>query len=318
LNKLLFTIPLAILLIPFVYAEKVEIDVPFDQHGYNCTILDTVNELTYTCIFEGNIQTFTLQDLKEFESILTDKQIDEIIESLNQEKLKQIEIEKAKLTPNEQLIYSLEQKRDNGGISSQDIILLHMIKELELCYQGLGRSEAIQTYNEFEITNYLNYKFNHIEVVGKIGNIVKQMEVCKAQHTLENKTLSQRYQNLVVNSEDIQFNHRDQFKGISAIPFEKFTATSTEIDMSAICDNNQQTRQYKDMMGCGNPIIYDGYTLDKSDGVINYYSSSMEKYQTFMKDYGNIQATAQDKQIEIDKATVIKEKLLQENTWYYK
>jgi hypothetical protein len=313
LNKLLFTIPLAILLIPFVYAEKVEIDVPFDQHGYNCTILDTINELTYTCIFEGNIQTFTIQDLKEFESILTQEQIDKAIKDI--EKAELIKLEESKITPNDKLILKLEQKRDNKLIDSQEIVLLQMIKELELCYQGLGRSSVIQEYNEFDVSNYSSYQFNHIEVKGKIGELVKNIEICKAQNTLENQILSQQYYSISKFNDNPTFSLLDHYQGVQALPFEKLTQTTTDIDMSAICDNYQFTRSYKDVMGCA-PIKYDGFTYPDGNGFISYYSPVLEEYTFFMQDYGDKQATEKSKQIESDKAYKIARELIEDNHFW--
>jgi hypothetical protein len=313
LNKLLFTIPLAILLIPFASAEKITIDVPFDSHGTNCFITDNVNELLYTCIFEGNIQTFTQEDLKIFESVLTENQVDEIIQQLEQEELKAIT--ESKITPNDKLILKLEQKRDNGNIDSQDIVLLQMIKELELCSQGVGRSSVIQEYNEFDISNYASYQFNHIKVEGMIGELVKNIEICKAQNVLETQILSQQYNSISVFNDNPTFSLLEHYQGLSALPFDKLTATTTDIDMSAICDNHQFTRSYKDIMGCES-IKYDGFTYPKGNGFISYYSPILEEYTFFMQDYGDKQATEKAKQIQADKAGLIAREMIESNHFW--
>jgi hypothetical protein len=190
-----------------------------------------------------------------------------------------------------------------------------MIKELELCYQGLGRSSVIQEYNEFEISNYLNYQFNHIEVKGKIGELVKNIEICKAQNTLENKILSEKYNSLSKFNNNPTFSLLEHYQGLSALPFDKLTATTTDIDMSAICDNHQFTRSYKDIMGCA-PIIYDGFTYPDGNGFISYYSPVLEEYTFFMQDYGDKQATEKAKQIQADKAELVVREIIESNNFW--
>jgi len=316
-NKLLFTISLALLLIPFAYAEKVEIDIPFESHGYSCSLVDSTEELTYTCIFQGNIQTFTLEDLKKFEAILTQEEINQAIETI--EKLELEKIQEESITENDRLILHLEQKTMSNYYTTEELVLLHMLYELEMCYQGLGRSAVTQDYREFEISNYINYKNNHVEIkVGqKLGDLAMNMEECYAQQKLENMVFSEQYNNMVVGENDITFSLLDHYQGLQAVPYDKLKSTDNKIDMSAICDSNQHSRQYKDLMNCPKPQ-YDGYTLDKTNGVVTYYSSTLEKHGNFMKDYGNLKATNEDKKQEADKASIILEKILKENKWYYR
>ncbi len=87
--------------------------------------------------------------------------------------------------------------------------------------------------------------------------------------------------------------------------------------MRVICDSNQHSQPYKNLMGCPKPI-YDGDSSPKNNGFITYHSKSLESYVEFMVEYGNKKATFDDKQIEADKAEIIKEKILQENFWYYR
>jgi len=134
---------------------------------------------------------------------------------------------------------------------------------------------------------------------------------------VENQILSEKYNSLSKFNNNPTFSLLDHYQGLSALPFDKLTATTTDIDMSAICDNHQFTRSYKDVMGC-EPIKYDGFTYPDGNGFISYYSPVLEEYTFFMQDYGNKQATTHDKQIQSDKAEIIKEKILQENLWYYK
>ena len=304
-----------LLLIPFAYGEKIEIDIPFESHGYNCTLYDTVDNLTFECIFEGKIQTFTLEDLKKFESVLTEEQIDKAIQDIEQKEIKKIE--DSKITENDKLLIKLKQKYAKQSINNEDLVLLFMIKELDLCYQGLGRSAVAQDYREFDISKYEDYKNNHVSIEGKLGEIAKNMEECRAQQVLENKVFSEKYNNLAVGKNDITFSLLEHYKGVQAIPYDKINSNNHNIDMRVICDSNQHSQPYKNLMNCPKPI-YDGDSSPKNNGFITYYSKSLESYGEFMVEYGNKKATFDDKQIEADKAEIIKEKILQENFWYYR
>lgn len=318
MNKLLFTIPLALLLIPFAYAEKAEIDVPFNYHGFSCELVDNTEELTYTCIFQGNIQSFTIEDLKKFEAILTEEEINEAIETI--EKLELEKIQEENITENDRLIAHLEKKvYQSQWYDTEELVLLHMLYDLEMCYQGIGRSAIIQDYREFEISNYINYKNNHVEIKAgsKLGELAKNMEECYAQQKLENMVLSQAYANKIHGEKDITFSLLEHYKGLKALPFDELTSTTNEIDMSVICDSNQHSQNYKNLMNCPKPV-YDGYTLDKTNGVIIYYSHALEKYQKFMNGYGNKLATSEDKKLEADRASMIVQEMLEENPWYYR
>jgi hypothetical protein len=293
LNKIFLLIPLLIL-IPYAAAEKIEIDIPFNFHGYSCTITDNPEELTYTCIFQGNVQTFTNQDLKEFESILTEKQVDEIIEQLKIQELELIEIEKEnKKTFEDRLIERLEKKLQSGNISNDEIIHLKMLKELDKCYQGLGKSRQIQDYREFNISNYENHELkNHEYTHGYFGQLVKAVEECKAQTILENNVLSEKYNN-IIGSEIKQKYHAQGLENIQAIPYDYFRENNAAIDLNAICNDFKLTQSHKKYLGC--VIQYDGQSMREieidnikkfgSDGIINYESEIMKNYNEFMLNY---------------------------------
>ncbi len=307
--------PLVLFLIPFAYAEKITIDVPFESHGFNCHLVDNSQELKYTCVFEGSVRTLTLDELKKFESILTEDQINEAIETIN--KLELEEIEKNAITENDKLILQLEKKINGGWYDTNELVLLHMLYDLDLCYQGLNRSAVIQEYREFEISNYVNYKNNHVEIKNKLGDIALSMEECLAQQKLENIVLSQQYENIVVNEDDITFSLLEHYKGLKALPYEELTSNDKSIDMSVICDSNQHSQQYKNLMGCPEPV-YDGDMTDKTNGFITYYSSALQNHGEFMINYGNVKATTEDKEKEEEKASIVLEEILKENSWYYR
>ena len=293
MNKIFLLIPLLII-IPFAQAEKIEIDIPFDSHGYSCTITDTIDELIYTCIFEGNIQTFTENDLKNFESVLTENQIDEIIEQLNIQELKLIEIEKSKLSSTELKIKQLQEKYDKGKLNSSDIEYLRLLKSLDTCESGIGKARQIQDYRSFEISEeQTSFGVNQdFRKSNGFHNLVLAIEECKAQTTLENKTLSEQYNN-IVGSEILQRDFRAEFENVQAIPFDKFRATTAAIDLNAICENNQLTQSHKKGLGC--VIKYDGQSLREieienkekfgNDGMIHYESEVLKNYNEFMLNY---------------------------------
>lgn len=287
-NKLLFTIPLALLLIPFASAEKITVDVPFDSHGFSCLLNDTVDELTYTCIFEGNIQTFTEEDLKKFESVLTQEQIDEAIQDIKEQKLEEIRLEQSKLTHNEKTMQKLQEKYNKRMLDTDGIEYLRLLKALDQCEQGLGKSRQIQDYRSFEIsTEETSFGKNH-DFRGYMGKLVKAIEECKAQNTLENSTLSAQYDN-IIGSEVFQRHHSDGLKGIQAVPFDKFRETSKNIDLNAICNDFRLTESHKEYLGC--VIQYDGKSLKEwemenekqfgTNGFIEFESKILDDYWNF-------------------------------------
>ena len=140
----------------------------------------------------------------------------------------------------------------------------------------------------------------------------------------ENNVLTIAYTNKHNGNEDITFDHYKAFEGISAIPFDEFTATSSQIDMSAICDNHQFSKQHKEQAGC--VVLYDGKTMDQvkrenelrfgTDGVVGYQSESLDKYFDFLTNYGNRIATEQDKQLQADIAEPIAREMIENNLFY--
>ena len=53
-----------------------------------------------------------------------------------------------------------------------------------------------------------------------------------------------------------------------------------------------------------------------TDGKMNYQSKLLTEYQAFMKDYGNIQATVQDKQIQEEIAEPISNEWKKDHNFY--
>jgi hypothetical protein len=304
------------------YGETSVVEVPFDSHGMSC-YLDEL-EVEYHCTWQGiPTEPMTVEELEEFKGGIHDRIIDEAIAKLEAEALEEIAVQQAILTPTEKLIESLEEKYAKGKISPSDLVLLKMLYELDTCRQGMdNRTIHIQSPREFEISLANDYLFNHVNYESKLGNLVKSIEECKGQQHIYKASIG--YEHMVGGEADVQFDHRAQFEGISAIPYEKFTATSNEIDMSAICDNHQFSDQHKAQAGC--EVLYDGKTSEQikrenelrfgNSGVIGYQSKVLDNYFEFLNNYGNRQATTQDKQIQADITEPIARKMIEGNPFY--
>ena len=305
-----------------IQAEKAVIEVPFESHGTSCWY-DEI-KIQYHCTWEGVVEVFTLEDLQEFKDILSKKTYEQEIEKLNQRALEEIAAEKAKLTEYEKIIIEIERKLDKGIADSNDATLRNLLNDLETCQQGMDqRTSHIQTAREFEISGFKHLTSNNVEIKGLLGEIAMSIQECKAQK--EVFKLSVGYENMLTGKDDYQFSLQDKFTpDIQSIPFEKFTRTTLEINRSLICDSNQHNQQYKKQFGC--LILYDGMDEDSirlenekrfgTDGKISYQSQLLTDYQTFMKEYGNIRATVQDKQIQADIAEPISNEWKENNHFY--
>jgi hypothetical protein len=319
---IVLTVLVSVALTASVYAETSTVDVPFISHGMSC-YLDEL-EIEYHCTWQGTPPTpMTIEELEEFKDGIHDRIIDDAIAKIEAKALEQIKIEQAILTPNEQLIEQLQSKIIRGVAGTDDIVLLEMLEKLDMCQQGLGRSAPIQEVREFEISLSSMWKFSNLDYDNRIGKLAKSIEECRGQYIMENKTLSAQYEHIV--TDDTVYDHRESFAGIQAIPFDKFTSTSHQVDMSAICDNNQFSIEHRQQFDC----YITGHLTNEQvnaenkisgnyneSGVIVYKSKAMDKFNAFMNQYGNINATDEDKQREIDKASIIVEELLSANPWY--
>ena len=317
------TMIVSIVLTSYAYAEEAIIQIPFTSHGTSCNFDEIAVE--YHCTWQGNPPTpMTIEELEEFKDVIHDRIIDDAIAKLETQALEEIAIQQAILTPTEKLIKSLEEKHAKGIISSDDLVLLKMLHELDTCKQGMdARTLHIQTPREFEISLSNDYLFNNIEYDNKLGNLVKAIEECKGQQHIFKTSVG--YEHMIGGDADVQYDHRASLAGIQAIPFDKFTTTSYQVDMSAICDNNQFSIEHRQQFDC----YITGHLTNEQvnaenkisgnyneSGVIVYNSKAMDKFNAFIKQYGNINATDEDKQREIDKASIIVEELLSANAGY--
>ena len=304
-----------------VQAEKATIDVPFDSVGTSCWY-DEV-KIEYHCTWEGMNQVFTVEDLMEYKSVLSNELYDQEIERLNNEALEQIALEREKLTPNEKIIADIGLKLDRGIATASDSVLRNLLLDLDKCYQGMDRTAAIQTYREFEISGFKQIESNNVKIEGLLGKIALSIQECKAQK--EVFKLAVGYENFLTGNDDYQFSLQDKFtKDIQAVNYDKLHSTTREIDRSAICNNNQFADTQKAHFGC--MVLYDGMDEDSirleneirfgTDGKMNYQSQVLDDYMQFMSNYGNKYATAQDKQIQADIAEPIANEWKKSNNFY--
>ena len=314
----------AILMItlPLAYAETSTVEVPFDSHGQSCNFDEIAVE--YHCTWQGIIDKFTVEDLKQYKSILPQDIYDQEIQRLNEEALAEIAIEKAKLSPNELTIQKIEDKLDRGVATASDSVLMNLLKQLDTCQQGMDTNTApFQGAREVTKSSWDKWTYNNVQYKGQVGEIVLAIEECRAQVHMFKAGVG--YQNFPTGVDDYQFSLQDKFTSdIQAIPYSQWTETNSDINSSLICDSNQHSQQYKQQFGC--VMLYDGLDAESikaqnelrfgTDGVINYQSKVLDNYMKFIDTYGNQQATTEDKKVQEDIAFPIAEAWKANNNFY--
>ena len=296
---------LAILIVSGVgmaQAETSTVEVPFDSHGQSCWY-DDLN-IEFHCTWQGVVEKFTIEDLEEFRDILDETVYNEELKRLQEEALAEIAEEKAILSPNEKTILAIENKLNQGIATASDSVLMNLLKELNTCRQGMDeRTQHVQTAREFEISDFELWSANNVKYDGPIGKIVMAIEECQAQEHVYK--LSVGYQNFDFGSK--QYSLNDKFTSdIQAVNYDSLVATDSGINKSLICDSNAHSQQYKKQFGCN--MLYNG--IDESeikrqneirfgtDGKISYESQVLDDYMNFMNEYGDRQATAEDKKVQ--------------------
>ena len=305
-----------------VYAETSTVEVPFDSHGQSCNFDEIAVE--YHCVWQGIVEEFTIDDLIQYKDLISEQRYDQEIKRLNEIALAELAVEKAKLTPNERVIQEIERKLDRGIATAKDSVLMNLLKDLDTCQQGMdSRTDAIQTAREFEISDFNLWSVNNVKYDGKLGEIVKAIEECRAQK--EVFKLAVGYENMLTGEDDYQFSLQDKFTNdIQSIPYDQYTRTTTSIDRSAICDNNQFADTQKAQFGC--EVLYDGKTVADiereneirfgTDGSINYQSKSLDDYNDFLDTYGNKYATVDDKKAQEAISEPIARAMIENNAFY--
>ena len=305
-----------------VYAEVSTVEVPFDSHGQSCWYDEL--EIEYHCTWQGVVEKFTIEDLKEFRDILDETVYNEELKKLQEEALAEIAVEKAKLTPNEQIIQDIELKLDKGIATATDSVLMNLLKELNTCKQGMdSRTAPIQTAREFEVSDFNLWSVNNVKYDGVLGDIVMAIEECKAQKVVFE--LSVGYANMPTGDDDRQFSLMDIYtEDVQAIPFDDFTSTTFNINLQAICNDRQHHDEYKKQLGC--LMLYDGKTVAEierenearfgTDGMIGYQSKVLDDYHGFIETYGNLQATVEDKKVQEQIALPLANEWKEDNLFY--
>ena len=307
----------------YAYAEESIVQVPFTSHGQSCTFDEIAVE--YQCVWQGVRDVFTIEDLKEYKSILSEQTYDRELARLTEEALAEIEVEQARLTPLELKIQKLGDKLDRGVADTNDSVLYHLLKQLDTCTQGMDKTTAVfQAPREITMSSFDKWTYNHIEYKGEIGYIVKAIEECRAQTTLLS-VVGASYQNMLTGDDDYQFSLQDKFTpDIQAVPFDKYTGTTMDINRSAICDNNQFADTQKMQFGC--EVLYDGKTVAEierenqirfgTDGKINYQSQVLDDFTDFKETYGNYHATTEDKKAQELISEPIARAMIESNAFY--
>ena len=301
------------------YGETATIQVPFDSHGTSCWYDEET--ILYHCTWQGEREIFTIEDLEQFKEYLSEEIYQEELARLTEPTVVEVVPE---LTIEEKLIIKLEKKLDNGTAKAEDSVLYNLLKTLDECHQGLGNSSAVQTIRTFTISNYEYGSQNNVDIKGEMGKLLKAIQECKAQNTLEYKVLSVAYGNMHNGENDITYDHYKEFEGISAIPYPQYTKSDFKVDTGVICNSHAYPDTYKAQMGC--EILYDGKTAEQikaenlerfgNNGVIGYQSETLDNYFEFLENYGNKQATLEDKQIQADIAQPIARELIEDNLFY--
>jgi len=306
-----------------VYAETATVEVPFDSHGQSCNFDEVAVE--YHCTWQGLQEKFDFETLQEYKDILSDGMYDAEIEKLNEAKLAEIAIEKAKLTPNERTILEIEEKLWKGEATKEESVLMNLLKKLNTCKQGMDMHTApFQTAREFEISSFNLWQVNNVQVEGQLGELVMAIEECRAQQALL-WVVGDGYVGIATSNLIPDFSLANIYTpDVQAIPFDQYTRTHTDIDMSLVCDNDQYTDAHKAQFGC--EVLYDGLTMDQvkrqneamfgTDGLMNYQSDTLDNYNEFLSNYGNSIATEEDKKLQADIAEPIAKEMIEDNAFY--
>ena len=305
-----------------VYAETATVDVPFNSHGQTCNFDEIAVE--FHCVWQGFKEVYTIEDLKEYKELLTVERYDQEIQKLNEIALAEIAIEQAKLTPNEKIIQSIEKKLDKGIATARDSVHMNLLKELDTCLQGSDANTApFQTAREITKSSYDKWMYNNVQYEGQVLEIVLAIEECKAQIHVFKAGVG--YQNFPTGDDDYQFSLQDVYTSdVQAVNFDDFTSTHRNIDRSLICDNRQFADTQKVQFGC--EVLYDGKTAEQirlenelrfgTDGTIEYESQVLDDYYGFMENYGNRQATIEDKKVEEEIAIPIANEWKEDHNFY--
>ena len=296
--------------VTFAYAEESVVQVPFDYHGQSCWLESAT---TYQCVWEGEVEPFSLEDLERYANVLTEEQYAEEYAKLTAEPEPEVVVDDR--TPEEKLIEKLQLKLYRGEADATEATHLRLLKQLDECQRGLGNSAAIQDRTSFVISEFEHGKYNNIEIRGQVGDLLQAIQECQAQQTLEHYVLSEEYKNKANGADDVFYDHYGAWKGIQALDYELYTKNSERLDLRPICDSWLYADTHKVQMGCENVYEYEGKTNVNPKGYITYFSQSHSEYQQYLNENSRY-ATTEDKQIQEQIAQPVLEEMLEDNLWY--
>ena len=296
--------------VTFAYAEESTVQVPFDYHGQSCWLESAT---TYQCVWEGEVEPFSLEDLERYAHILTEEQYAEEYAKLTAEPEPEVVVDDR--TPEEKLIEKLQKKLFKGEATATEATHLRLLKQLDECQRGLGNSAAIQDRTSFVISEFEHGKYNNIEIKGQVGDLLQAIQECKAQQTLEHYVLSEEYKNKANGADDVFYDHYGAWKGIQAIDYELYTKNSDRLDLRSICNSWLYADTHKVQMGCEDVYEYEGKTNVNPKGYITYYSQANTEYQQYLNENSRY-ATTEDKRIQEQIAQPVLEEMLEDNLWY--
>ena len=297
--------------VTFAHAEESVVQVPFDYHGQTCWL---ESDTLYQCTWQGEIEPFTLEDLERYAHILTEEQYAEEYAKLTAEPEPPVVIQ---LSPEHKKILELQEKLDIGKATATEATHLRLLKQLDECQRGLGNSAAVQDRTSFVVSEFTYGKYNNIEIKGDIGKLLKAIQECLAQNTLEYYVLSAADGNFArADALDIgNVDHLAVWEGQQAIDFELYTTNSDRYDLDPICDSHLYADKHKVLLGCEDVYEYEGKTNVNPKGYITYHSQANTLYQQYLMENTRY-ATTEDKLIQEQIAQPILQEMLEDNIWY--
>jgi len=310
IKKTLAIVALLAIGVTFAYAEESVVQVPFDYHGQSCWLESATS---YQCVWEGEVEPFSLEDLEKYAHVLTEEQYAEEYAKLTAVPEPEVVVDDR--TPEEKLIEKLQKKLFKGEATATEATHLRLLKQLDECQRGLGNSAAIQDRTSFVISEFEHGKYNNIEIKGQVGDLLQAIQECKAQQTLEHYVLSEEYKNKANGADDVFYDHYGAWQGIQAIDFELYTKNSDRLDLRSICNSWLYADTHKVQMGCENVYEYEGKTNINPKGYITYYSQANTEYQQYLNENSRY-ATVEDKRIQEQIAQPVLEEMLEDNLWY--
>jgi len=296
--------------VTFAHAEESVVQVPFDYHGQSCWLESAT---TYQCVWEGEVEPFSLEDLEKYAHILTEEQYAEEYAKLTAEPTVVEFVDER--TPEEKLVEELQLKLYRGEADATEATHLRLLKQLDECQRGLGNSAAVQDRTSFVVSEFTHGKYNNIEIRGQVGDLLLAIQECQAQNTLEHYVLSAADGNMVNGEDDVFYDHYGAWDGIQAIDFELYTKNSDRLDLDPICDSHLFADTHKVQMGCEDVYEYEGKTNVNPKGYITYYSQANTEYQKYLMENTRY-ATTEDKRVQEQIAQPILQEMLEDNIWY--